>query len=336
MPSAGSKKITLKGWYKLPAPIAVTPACLGQTFKVEVGSDSGVAYLPTGAWDGDRPVMRSPTGPDGITRVFDRFGPRDGWDQVLHWGSIAGWHVAKREFHHCSIAAVGMEFKVPRASITYREYLHGLGSPDGTNAEAIFGGIDAWFDRLRAWLEVAVDQDINPSEPIAYSNAPGSGLTLVTESDGEMSLPASFNVINITVASFQAVTLPRLRRAANLTNRGETPSDVHLLLRESRAALRRMRLRLAVIDAGTAVELALAEYNRVHTQVNTPRLATLGWFVGQPRIAAAVGVPSTLKAELVDIRNSAIHDNRVPSIAEARRAVDQAELVVRRIAPLPL
>jgi hypothetical protein len=114
------------------------------------------------------------------------------------------------------------------------------------------------------------------------------------------------------------------------------PEDAHLLLREGWAALRRSRLQGAVIDAGAAVELTLADFNRTVTKVNPPKAPTLGWYISQPALVAGASLPSNIKADLVDVRNAAIHRNSTPSHAKARVALEMAKGLVKRLKPLPI
>ncbi|MHB8457553.1 MAG: hypothetical protein ACYDBS_07690, partial [Acidimicrobiales bacterium] len=62
---------------------------------------------------------------------------------------------------------------------------------------------------------------------------------------------------------------------------GTIPSDAHLRLRDAARAFRRRLHRRAVIDAGTGVEIALAQFNRTTTRLPLPkdRSATLGWYI---------------------------------------------------------
>ena len=88
--------------------------------------------------------------------------------------------------------------------------------------------------------------------------------------------------------------------------------------------------RRAVIDAGTAVELMLADFNRRVTKVATPPRPTLGWYVGQSAIAKAVGFPATTQQDLVDLRNDAVHHNKTPGPAEASTGASSQALSTMR------
>lgn len=229
------------------------------------------------------------------------------------------------------------EFKVRPTDITYSDYLYGRGHPQGPLVGQLFSEVDLWFDRVRTWVEAMADQDADITSPLAYLATPGGGLTIITSESETISLPATANLITVTLPDDEAITLPKFRKAVGQANAGRVPSDAHVLLRDGRAALRRGQFRRAVIDAGSATEVTLADFNRRATRVNTgSRPPTLGWYVRQPAIASGASLPANTKLDLVDIRNKAIHENRMPTRAETATAISIAAQVVNRLDPLPI
>jgi hypothetical protein len=135
---------------------------------------------------------------------------------------------------------------------------------------------------------------------------------------------------------FESLSLPRLRKAAAEASARAMPSGAHLLLRDARVALRRGKLRIAVIDAGSGVGLALAAFNKNVTHVKTPAKPTVGWYVQEAKIQGSARLPTSLKADLVDVRNDAVHHNYQPSRAEAVRGLALARKVLGTVEPLPV
>ncbi len=326
--------------YKLPASLNVSAGCFGKSIRVRIGNRDGKAFLPSLEWSGDTPSVKSPTMPPAIReRVEHRIAAtQEGWERVQYWGGVSGWHPGRRTISSAHISAVVMEFKVPVEDITYSEYLYGRGHPQGAIIQALFSEIDPWFERVRTWVEAAVDQDADPDNPIITATSPGQGLMVMTEDNGVISLPASSFTIIANLVQYEALKLPLLRRIVNQANSGAMPSDVHLLIKDSRAALRRNHFRRAVIDAGSAVELALVDFNSRVTHVSpaSGRLPTLGWYVNRPAIARGAGVPANTTTDLVQVRNNAIHQNRVPSRDETVLALDLAKGIVNQVDPLIL
>jgi hypothetical protein len=332
------KKVALICWYQLPTSIGVTAGCFGKTVKIEIAGRSGTAVLPQLDWSGEKPRVVAPTMPAEILRHVDHYDhvPDEPDDMFYHWGSVRSWRPLRRIVGPAYVDVVILRFGAVAAEITYSEHRRGRGSPMGPVVDALFSNIDAWFDRFRTWLEVSVDQDLDPDHPISPTKIRGEGLHILTDDGGLLSLPASSMSITALFGGVtQSVTLPLLRRAAKQSSEGRSPSAVHLLLRDGRAAFRRHQFRRAVIEAGSAVELTLADFNRTVTKVTT-RKPTLGWYTQQPAIAARAHLPANLRAGLVDVRNAAIHNNVTPTRDKARRALELATRVVRSVDPLPL
>jgi hypothetical protein len=336
----GDGNITLAGAFHFPVPIGVTPECLSASFDVVIAGTSGRLTLPACAWCGDTPGLVRPALPEALSKAIHRWVETDN-ASVPHtpWGFVISWNTRARELTGAGIAAAFIEFQVPVVDIRYLDYLHGLGEPRGDLIDGLFRDVDGWFDGLRTWIEVAVDQDVDPNHPISAGSQVGAGLILVTDDDGTLSLPVSAHEIHVTMSTEELVDLTQFRKAVELANARSQPSDAHILLRDGRAAARRGSRRRAVIDAGGAVEMTLAAHNRTAVGV-MPRpgaMPTLGWYIRQPEVIRATGLAEqALLDDLVTPRNEAIHQNRVPSHADTQTALATAQRVVTALDPLPI
>lgn len=326
-----AKKIVLTGTYQLPRAIGLTSACFGKSFSVEIAGQSGKAVLPEIAWNGDRPYIVAPTMDAELAKHLEHY-LRDP-EEPHQWGVVTGWRADK--VVNAFASTIQLIFKVSASDLTYSEYLHGRGHPEAEFISQMFAEIEPWFDRLRTWLEVKVDQDLDVRDELQNVTVPGNGLQLLTVEGDIFSLPAAASSIYINTYDFQNASLPLLRRASKLASQGLRPSDAHLLLRDAAAALRRGYYRRAVIDSGSAAELTLADHNRIVTLVNIPKNgATLGWYVKQPAVAASAGLPADFSANVVDVRNNAIHNNVTPTLIEATVSLKESSELVRRLDPL--
>jgi len=324
--------------YELPASLRVAASCLGKRFAVTVGHQPATLVTPAIVWADDRPSIVAPT-----SRVLDQSllihmaeAGKEGWERWETWGSVSQWNPEKRVAMHVRIGSVLLELTLDSKGMAYSDYLYGRGHPTGPQVDRLFATIDEWFQDLRTWIEVAVDQDINPAHPITHVSVLGSGLQLVTVEDATTSLPARAHMVNVFGDSSEEVNLRTFLKILAKLRASEVPSDAHLLLRDARADLRRGRYRKAVIDAGSAVELTLADVNRRGPNVNTGSRPTLGWFVDQPAVAAAAALPASTKGDLVGLRNDAIHKNVVPSRVGAANAIALAKAIVDGADPLGL
>lgn len=335
-----AKLIDVVAVYKLPASLKVSEGCFGKNFTVTIGRLTGKAATPTIAWIGedDRPHVVAPSADEVVKRCVEHYTIKaeDGWESWHYWGRVDSWSPEKRVAGIAHVGALLLRFKIDPSQVTYSDYPPGRGIPRGKPVDALFSDVDKWFERVRLWIEAAVDQDTNPRAPLSSTEVGGDGLQMFTVEKETVSLPARARVVNAVWHKSEKVKLPTLRRIIKHANRGTFPSDAQMLLLDSRAAKRRGQYRRAVIDAGAATEMTLADLNRRATIVNPPGKPTLGWYVTQPAIAARAGSPASAKADLVDVRNSAIHQHLVPTLAETEKALAIAKQILDNVDPLPL
>ncbi|MDZ7733899.1 MAG: hypothetical protein U5R31_13295 [Acidimicrobiia bacterium] len=136
------------------------------------------------------------------------------------------------------------------------------------------------------------------------------------------------------MAEEESISLQLLRFLVGRVDQQAQVPDARLLLRDAVAALRRGFCRRSVIDAAAAVEIALSDAHRTQCP-NIPlgTKATLGTKV--KKLSSALSLPTNLKADLVDIRNDAIHNNVIPDPSSTRSALGLAEQVLHQLEPLP-
>lgn len=324
------RSVDLYGCYALPAAIALTAGAFGGNVRVKIGGVAGSLLLPRLAWEGDRPVVMAPERLPHGGLDSERWAAR-----IVSWGRVSSWNPSRRTVAIARAHAVGFRFRVGRDEIKYSEYLFGRGHPVGNPIDLIFEGIDSWFDRFRTWLEVMTEQDLDHRALVGSGWVRGSGLELLTLDDGKASLPAFANSVVVTLDRTTPASLHVVRAASQFASDSATPPEDHLLLRDARAAARRGDFRRAVIEAASALEIALAEFNDEHVRVTPPKRPMLGWYVTNSDIAAAARLPDDLKQSVVDVRNEAIHEGRAPSLAVAQRAINVVASVLRTISPLP-
>jgi hypothetical protein len=330
-----SRLVHVVGVYALPATLQVTPSCFTKSFQARIGSLKVKITLPQLQWTGDEPRITAPPMDPAVQQSLRHF-IHD--PAVPHyWGSVSGYHPSKRKIIRAHLGAILLEFKHDPAMITYSDYLYRRGHPESAEIQGLFETIDTWFEQIRTWVETAIDQDADPFHSVLAPTLQAPGLQVLTIDGNMVSIPSSASHITVTLSSFEPISLSLLGTIMTLVNAGTIPSDAHLLLRDSRAEFRHGRYRRSVIDAGSATEITLADFNYRVTHVNTPpQGATLGWYTNQPGIAAQAQLPPNIFADLVDIRNRAIHQNRIPTQAEARIAFALAKQVVDGLDPLPL
>jgi len=324
-----SRKIEVVGVYRFPAPLGLTQGCLGKTLKIAIGGNDGRATMPILTWTDETPLLALPSVEDqwmpallGQLEKPPRPSPLS-----TAFGRVTGWTPSTRQAHEIRVTACVVWFALrPSAIAVPQEYLGGT-SYKAKIPDEIRAGIDPWFDRLRTWLEVAVDQDTEPGD-LGSRSAHSGGLSLCARIDGSVADLASWGGMTAFHDRFEPLNLRRLRLAIREANDERLPESAHLLLRDARAASRRQNTRLAVIDAGTAVELVLSPYNQTGTE------HTLGWYVNSSAIRAAAQLPAEMDQTWVKLRNDVIHRNCRPTRKEAQWYLGLATRVVCQLSPL--
>jgi hypothetical protein len=321
--------------YELPAPLALEANGLGATIPMVLGSLAGSLVLPELAWPGDQPQIVGPELSGKASALLRQGIERHG---VWHfWGQVSSWNAVMKTVAWAWLGAVLFKLEVPKAQISYSDYRYGLGHPIGPQIDQLHLDIDVWFEGLRTWIEVICDQDADPTAPLQSLTVTGKGLRTWTEEE-DISLLSSPNHITTVMRIPEPISLSALEGVLGLLATGSRPSDAHLMLRDARAAHRRHRSRQALIDTGSAIEMALADFNRKVTKVPIPTYPkpSLGWYVNEPKIARGAALPPNTKVVLVKKRNDAMHNNITPSWSETELALSLAQQIVRKLEPIPI
>ena len=226
-----------------------------------------------------------------------------------YWGSV--WDDdGEHQFGSADIERLGFSF--PAASGVQALEIHA----------SMVAALPDWWDVLRRWLEIATHQDLGPPERGASSYAGGT-LWLSTQ---EVAI-RRHNVATVPgCVRTNAVGASVWAAAVRLANLGTVPDDAHDLLSQARAASGRGQRRRAVIDAGSAAEQALRRATRCS--------GTLGLLNNEK--AEGLGLSrDELDIMLVQPRNAAMHEVKVPSETEVHEAQRVAADTVAHLVPLP-
>jgi hypothetical protein len=332
----------LYGVYELPSSIGVSGGCLGKSFPITVASRRGKATLPivdwnSGRWGKGRPVLSAPkTGlgatPDKQLLRFTSNREKSEPGRGDFWGQVSAWRTEPQRVSTAFVRAVWLQFRI-RADDPLRDPQSAdADSPRELAYQEVYGDIDRWFEAFRSWLELISDQDLDPENPLPNSHSPGSGLSLFAFDQTELDYFLGVRAISAIAHMVTPLTVSRLRWGFRQANANAVPSDARLLLRDAYAENRRGRTRRAVIDAGSAAELTLADY-AAREAVSMPSKPTLGAYVN--KLQAQASLPANTKGALVDVRNAAIHENQIPTPAASHTALGIASTVLNKLDALP-
>lgn len=291
--------IDAKAIYELPIPIWVTSATLGRTYESGFGEVTFDVVMPA-----DEPTDGAPPAASGLSEKT----------QGLTWTHEYGAFIPESLRPATALLRIALvNIKAPIDNErAWRAVDHRLAE-----------NIDRWFDDVRTWVEVLTGQDLDPQHRVFDAEAVGTGLTFIE--------PPHQNALGLRI------TMPRIRPiqardwAALLkaVKEGTEPPLEELLSRDARAAQRRGGNRRAIIDATTAVEIALTRHVvnlratlPANQQKRIDRKPGFGTFIS---IAEDSGLTLRVTYDrlraLNDLRNDAAHRGARPGELETVRAV---------------
>lgn len=256
-----TNSIELVAVYRLPVGLTFAGSCLGTSTPVQIAGLDGRLYLPAYAiHPGSNPYIVPPARDDlpPLARryLLDRDDPND----PLSWGLVTRWNAKTLEIAYAKIGALLFRFRQVKAEdIRYSNYLHGRGNPIGGAVERLFAHFDAWFERVRLWVRVLIDQDVDEDVESSQVSVTGQNLEVLTIDNETVSLPRRANSIRINMLEIEALDEQHWRRVLELASAGSSPPVEYALVSSGRIQLRAHQYRRAVIDAATAVDVVLTD-----------------------------------------------------------------------------
>jgi hypothetical protein len=290
--------------------------------------------------------------------------PSASWQQLIDgatkddpwlWAHIVNgksYNIQAKAVQAAKVGAVVFRLRVQAAGTQYLQQIYadnGLLVDPGI--KRFFNEVDDWFDLVARWIRSTTDQCVEEDLDSSKVSTPGSGLTMLAHSREMTSRQITPSFINIVIASpVQAINRQQWRRILEAAYQKREPPVAYGLLAGARAAIHTHEFRRAVIDAGTAAELAIAALFRANygqlsqraknrldgVDRNYATLGTLvGWIYKVGEFPAAVTdfshrwpVFTDVDAKLIKLRNAVVHDNKVPQYPEAKGALTIANQMV--------
>lgn len=324
--------------YELPVRVKLARACYGKSYFARIAGYGARLTLPHIEWRSSQ--VKGTDGSMGEDWNFEVLAPKiehiaksprhDDW---YYWGKVGEWRTNPPRFEGAWLGSVAFEFELDDERIERSPNAIEGWTPIGPALDAMFGEVPGWFERLLIWIGAVGSQDTLFDNPHVRPTTVGAGLAFRAIADDGPSRSAWPRMVNLWRTEAEPVTLGVFRRIVAATNQGRLPPDSHLFLRDARGDLKRDRYRKAVIDAGTAVELVLANWRVTHPASGRDRHGrrpTLGVYVDW----TTATLPADTMTGLVHIRNDAIHQGITPTSEQAKRAVEIAIEIVRTYDPL--
>lgn len=331
----------LLGAYVLPVPPPFDGDASGMELVARIGEADAVIGLPHLVWRDERPVVEAPTMVRSDPFAWQRLLQRSK-DESIEWGKASAWKLAGPSVECWWAKTITLRWSVASDDIQYSQTTSGRrGSPVGPLADSFFGAVDEWYFLLSKWIEAIGPFDMGLHGRLPDSSITGEGLELLALEDGVTSIPAGPRWFSVMGGTRRGLTPDEWQLVVKQASAGEAPPEEYALLADARAAVRRHQYRRAVIDAGTAVELALmrqleaslGSLDNVTRRALMAEHRTLGRLVDVIKRIAAL--PPDIRPNLVTLRNKAAHNNMDPGREGAKRAVAIGEDVVTRVVDVP-
>ena len=183
--------------------------------------------------------------------------------------------------------------------------------------------INKWFNDVRTWTEIVTGQDLDPNHRVYDAESVGAGLTFIE--------PPHDHALGLTITTPRVLPL-RAQEWADIlgfVRDGKEPPLEEVLSRDARGAYRRDADRRAIIDAATALEIALGRHVRNHADQLPERQrgriserTALGDYISiAEHSGLQLAVPVDRLRWLNNLRNDAAHRGAAPGHWEAAQAV---------------
>ena len=184
-------------------------------------------------------------------------------------------------------------------------------------------GINRWFDDVRTWAEILTGQDLDPNHRVYDAEVVGEGLTFIEpQQNGALGL-------QITTPRILPLRAQEWADILELVREGKEPPLEEVLSRDARAAARRNANRRAIIEAATALEIALGRHIRglgsrlpeAQRRRITDRSALGDYIAIATDSKLQLAVEANQLRWLKNLRNEAAHRGAAPSNWDANAAV---------------
>lgn len=285
----------MRAIYEFPVPIWVTCTTLGRAYQTGFGPLRFDVVMP----ENDPPLGGTPA-VAGIEEALALLEEQVVWAQ--EYGAFIPESLRPATAIH-RVAVTGVEGP---------NYDDGSWfTPDRQLAESI----NRWFDDVRTWVEIFTGQDLDPRHRVYDAESVGAGLTFI-EPPHQEALG-----LTITTPHVRPIRLEEWVAILNFVREGTEPPLEEILSRDARAAQRRNANRRAVIDAATALEIALGRHVRelandlpkTQQERINDRIALGGYISIAEQSHLELAVPFDRLRQLNKHRNDAAHRGQAPN-----------------------
>jgi hypothetical protein len=329
-PDEHNRKWPLEGFFSCGTGLVVSPECLGRSFRAKTATYDLTVTLPN-------LVSERPGAP--LRRPALRFNVEgrdpNGHEADDEWGTVGTLRTHVGDEATITTAVV--------AQCIIASEVDAVDDDTFMDAVRLVGEeVDDWWTWICDWISVITEQDLTglgtredglfSREFHAWSGG-ADGIRRASIGYGQHVVGARVGVLDPS----------QLQKVMDLVANDLCPETEWLFIRDARSLLRAGDYRRAVIDAGSAAELALTELLRRRLTNVDPviRDTLLERNRGLDRRAVltrdlnAGTVPNTFAENLNRPRTRATHGQEPLAHSEAKAAVEEATAIVAQAYPLP-
>ncbi|WP_139812787.1 hypothetical protein [Prescottella equi] len=322
-------RLNLVGHFACGFGLHVSASCCGKSFESATASYVIEVHIP------QLPILSQDAmlvTPQEVAPVSDA-DVADERERSLKWGVVIDWAAHKNgQQIPTSVRVLRLGFKALEA-VADSKVLSGV-------RESVAAELDAWWERFSTWVAVLTGQD-----PRDYLRAVAATRhePVWTWVDGEPYRRGQG--ISEDAArrrrQFDPLDEATLTACMKLAARGDEPPAEWTFIRDARSAVIAGDYRRAVIDAGTAAELAITELLDQHLSVVEPTVAeallararALEQRSSLMKDLGAGTEPKGFTNDLKKPRNIAAHKGHAPSKDVAEKAIAVALDLVEQSTP---
>lgn len=321
--------LNLLGHFACGAGIQLTADCCGASLNTRTNSFQLTLYVPRFSDPWQKGLLEPPEMVAELTNP----GVANEAEEQLRWGLVVDWSDGGPG------QKVPTEIRVSRLGFKIFEAVTNPAELNAVRVQAL-AELDSWWTLFCSWVAVLTEQDprdylraveATRREPI-WTWVDGEEVRRGQQASEDR--PRRFDPEPLDVPTLVACTV--------LAGKGGPPPDEWMFIRDARSALVAGDYRRAVIDAGTAAELAITELLDQHlalvdTKLSDALMSRGRALEGRAKLMKELGAgvePAGFTASLKTPRNDAAHKGHSPTKSVAQRAINIAAELVEQATPL--
>jgi hypothetical protein len=330
--------------------------CMGQTFASHIAGHPVAVSMPVL----DTKDKRMRIAPPSMTGIYLDDSEAESMSRGYGWGSL-DWQEPP-DIAAITLGTIKLDVaRISKLGITTEIRANDLRK--STMLRKMDRASDQWWTAVTSWIEVLSRQHITRMGPehkalsifpmdrdklralIAYRISLFNESSSMTREERLERLAVEFRAARSDITGI--IDLAQLRASFLLAGRGEMPPDEWLFIRDARSLYRAGEYRRAVIDVGSAAELAimriiqdkLTRQHKTAAYIERQLVRAANYPLGRKKTLFETELnlgrlPPNFQPIVIDKRNDAVHVKAEIRQIDAKRAIAKTQKLVERAIPL--